>query len=251
MGLADLFSKEARARNNLKKTIQRAADKHAQSGDRFRALEQLRDDGSPQAIAGLLRRFSFVYDKSIEDEQEKEWVYQILVELGAKVLPELRRYMHESETLSWSLKVLEHVATGEAFHETLQKLCEENDNSYVRDPSKKIQLVHFMGEHRDPAIVSLIVPYVDDIDEGVRFKAVEALLHQGQREVILTPLVSRLLNKSEESRRIKVRIVEGLSETGIPISERTSEVERALAELGIDGKLDNQKRVKLSAHSRA
>ena len=251
MSLADLFSKEARARNNLKKTISRAADKHAQSGDRFRALELLRDDGSPAAIGGLLRRFSFVYDKSIEDEQEKEWVYQTLVEMGAKILPELRTYLRDSETLSWSLKILEHIATGSAFHQTLQTLCEQNDNSYVRDPSKKIQLVHFMGEHRDPAIAALIVPYVDDVDEGVRFKAVEALLHQGQRELILVPLVSRLLNKSEESRRIKVRIIEGLSEAGVPIGERASEVERALNELGLDGKLDSQKRLKLSASSRA
>lgn len=251
MSLADLFSKEARARNNLKKTIARAADKHAQSGDRFRALEQLRDDGSPAAIGGLLRRFSFVYDKSIEDEQEKEWVYQTLAEMGAKILPELRAYLRDSDTLSWSLKILEHVAIGAAFHETLQTLCEQNDNSYVRDPSKKIQLVHFMGEHRDPVIAALIVPYVDDVDEGVRFKAVEALLHQGQRELILAPLVSRLLNKSEESRRIKVRIIEGLSEAGVPISERASEVERALNELGLDGKLDSQKRLKLSASSRA
>lgn len=250
MGLAELFSKEARARNNLKKTIARAADKHAQSGDRFRALEQLRDDGSAEAIAGLLRRFSFVYDKSIEDEQEKEWVYQILCEMGSKILPELRRYLRESETLSWSLKILEQVATGEAFHETLAALCEQNDNSYVRDPSKKIQLVHFMGEHRDPKIAELIVPYVDDVDEGVRFKAVEALLLQGQRELILSPLLGRLLNKSEESRRIKIRIVEGLSEAGMALSERTGEVERALMELGVDGRLDGQKRIKLSAPAR-
>ncbi len=89
------------------------------------------------------------------------------------------------------------------------------------------------------------------MDEGVRFKAVEALLHQGQREIILAPLVARLLNKSEESRRIKVRIVEGLSEAGVPITDRPSEVERALNELGLDGKLDSQKRLKLSSSSRA
>ncbi|HNF99133.1 MAG TPA: hypothetical protein PK493_17675, partial [Pseudomonadota bacterium] len=66
--------------------IQRASDKHAQSPDRFRALELLRDDGSADAIIGLLRRFSFVYDKTIEDEQEKEWVYHELVAMGPKVL---------------------------------------------------------------------------------------------------------------------------------------------------------------------
>jgi hypothetical protein len=69
--------------------------------------------------------------------------------------------------------------------------------------------------------------------------------------VILAPLLSRLLNKAEESRRIKVRILEGLSEAGVPINERTSEVERALDDLGLDGKLDAQKRLKLGPTARA
>src|SRR5436853_768952 len=67
----------------VQKTVARANNKNAQSVDRFRALEQLRDDGSDEAIAGLLRRFSFNYDKSIEDEQEKEWVHDTIIELAA------------------------------------------------------------------------------------------------------------------------------------------------------------------------
>ena len=250
MGLSDFFSKDSRSTRALKKNIARAIDKHAQSFDRYRAMEALRDDGSPDAVLGMLRRFSLRYEKSIEDEQEKEWAYQTLCEMGERVLPELRRYCKESETIAWGLKVLESVAQGETFQKFLRELCEQNDNSYARDPSKKIQLVHFMGEHRDPKIAELIVPYVDDVDEGVRFKAVEALLLQGQRELILSPLLGRLLNKSEESRRIKIRIVEGLSEAGMALSERTGEVERALMELGVDGRLDGQKRIKLSASSR-
>jgi HEAT repeat protein len=195
LGLANYFSKEGRQARSLQKMIQRASDKHAQSPDRFRALELLRDDGGAEAVMGLLRRFSFVYDKTIEDEQEKEWVYHELVALGTKVVPELRRYMRESDTLAWALKVLEQVAKGDELRETLRKLCEQNDNSYVRDPSKKTQLVHFMGEHRDPAIAELLVQYLEDIDEGVRFKAVEALLHQGQPEVVTAPLCRLLQNK--------------------------------------------------------
>jgi hypothetical protein len=250
LGLADLFSKEARSRRNLQKTIQRAGDKHAQSADRWKSLETLRDDGSAEAIGGLLRRFSFNYDKSIDDEQEKEWVYQALCSMGGKVLPELRSYMRESETLAWPLKILEHIAKGEKFLETLRMLCEWNDNSYVRDPSKKIQLVHFMGEHRDPAIAELIVPYLEDVDEGVRFKAVEALFGQGHRDVGLAPLIKALGNPSEESRRIKVAILEGLSAAGWPLGEHATAVEKALADLYIDGKLDREKRLKLAPNSR-
>lgn len=247
MGLADLFSKESRQKRNLQKTVQRANDKHAQSIDRWKALEALRDDGSSEAVLGLLRRFGFNYDKTIEDEQEKEWVYQALCELGEKTLPELRRYMRESETLAWPLKILEHIVKGDAFRDTLRTLCEQNDNSYVRDPSKKIQLVHFMGEHRDPAIAELIVQYLEDVDEGVRFKAVEALLHQGQQEVILAPLVKLLRLPTEESRRIKVRIIEGLAETGFVLGEHATAVGEVLAELGVDARLDGQRRVRMAA----
>lgn len=252
MGLADLFSKEGRSRRSLEKNIRVATEKHAQSVDRWKALETLRDDGSPEAIAGLLRRFSFNYDKTIEDEQEKEWVYQSLCAMGKKVVPELRNYMRESETLSWSLKILESVSSGESFAETLQKLCEWNDNSYVRDPSKKIQLVHFLGEHRDPAIAALVVPYLEDVDEGVRFKAVEASFAQGYRDIVLGTLLKALANTAEESRRIKVAIVEGLAAAGwsLGAGDEVNTVEKALDDLSLDGKLDGQKRIKLSSSSR-
>ena len=242
MGLSDLLSKEGRARRGLQKTIQRASDKHAQSIDRWKALEQLRDDGGEEATVGLLRRFSFNYDKTIEDEQEKEWVYETLSIMGAKVLPALRKYMRDTETLAWPLKILERVSKGETFLDTLRTLCEWNDNSYVRDPSKKTQLVHFMGEHRDPQIAKLLLPYLEDIDEGVRFKAVEALLHQAQADVVAEPLCKLLLNKAEESRRIKIRIVEGMADAGLSVSDKTS-VERVIDELGIDATVDGKGRI--------
>lgn len=255
MGLSDLFSREGRARRGLQKTIQRASDKHAQSIDRWKALEQLRDDASDEALVGLLRRFSFNYDKTIEDEQEKEWVFETLAGIGSKVLPALRQYMRETETLAWPLKILERVSSGDTFLETLRMLCEWNDNSYVRDPSKKIQLVHFLGEHRRAEIATMIVPYLEDIDEGVRFKSVEGLLFQlGEpsgdtataiREATLVPLIQLLANPKEESRRIKVRIVEGLAELGQRLSEHAATINQAIVELGIEAKLDREGRIKL------
>ncbi len=252
MALSDFFSKESRGSRALKKMVQRANDKHAQSPDRWKALESLRDDGSPEAVLGLLRRFNFRYDKSIEDEQEKDWVYESLVDLGEKVLPQLRQHMRETDTLAWPLKVLEKVTTGEAFREALHELCERNDNSYVRDPSKKIQLVHFMGDHKDPVLAQLLVPYVDDADEGVRFTAVEALLQQKNQEVGAPPMIRRFLNSQEESRRIKVRIAEGLASLGWPLAAAAAggaaevgEFDRALSELIPGARLDGQKKVKL------
>src|SRR5438094_130613 len=102
--------------------MQRAVDKHAQSADRWKAMESLRDEGSQEAVLGLLRRFSLFYDKTIEDEQEKEWVYQTLVDMGDQILPALRRYVKETDTLAWALKVLEGVVKGDRLREILREL---------------------------------------------------------------------------------------------------------------------------------
>ncbi len=235
--------RDSRGERALKKNLQRAVDKHAQSPDRWRALEALRDDGSPEAILGLCRRFSLFYDKSIEDEQEKEWVYQVLLDMGDKVIGPLRRYMRETETLAWALKVLEGVTKGEQFREVLRELCEQNDNSYARDSTKKNQLLHFMGEHRDPVLAELTVPYLEDMVEDVRFHAVESLLAQRNEAISRLPLLSLLLQPTEESRRIKVRIIEGFAKNGFPVTERAAEVERLLPDLLPEARMDRDKKL--------
>lgn len=251
MGLSDFFSRDARGERALKKNMQRAVDKHAQSPDRFRALEALREDGGPEAILGLCRRFSLFYDKTIEDEQEKEWVYQVLVEMGDKVLPSLRKYMRETETLAWSLKVLEGVTRGDQFRQVLRDLCEQNDNSYARDSTKKIQLIHFMGEHRDPMLAELLVPYLEDMVEDVRFHAVDALIAQRDEDITRAPLLRLLLSPTEESRRVKIRILEGLSKNGFVITESAADVERLMQDLVPGAHMDKARRLHVPEGQRA
>src|SRR4051794_18881241 len=73
-----LFSKE----RALQKTIDKATNKLAQQPDRWGALEKLRDDGSEEALYGLCKRFGVTSMKGVEDEQEKSWVVDVLVEKG-------------------------------------------------------------------------------------------------------------------------------------------------------------------------
>src|SRR5438093_621369 len=101
MGLMDLFNSGARAERSLKKHIARARNKDAQSVDRFGSLEALAADASKEAVGGLLGRFTIRYDKSIEDEQEKEWVFEQLCKLGDKILPELEHHLRTAESISW------------------------------------------------------------------------------------------------------------------------------------------------------
>src|SRR6476619_1657354 len=100
MGVLDFFSKDGRDKRALQKNAARAINKYAQSPDRMKAMQGLRDDGSDDALYALMKRFGMKYDKTIEDEQEKEWAFEVLVEKGAKVLPALKRYLDSAESIS-------------------------------------------------------------------------------------------------------------------------------------------------------
>src|ERR1700733_4291653 len=125
MGLMDLFGG---GKGRLHKHVARAKNKDAQSADRFASLEALRDDGSAEAIEGLFGRFTIRYDKSIEDEQEKQWVFDELVRMGAQILPQLHDHLRRAESIAWGLKILHEVSSAEEAWPILADLCERNDN---------------------------------------------------------------------------------------------------------------------------
>jgi hypothetical protein len=237
MSLLDLLTKEGRKAGALKKNLARAVNKHAQSVDRMKSLEALRDDASDEAMYGLLRRFSFVYDKTIEDEQEKEWVETTLVSMGTRVLPMLKKYLHDADSISWPLRILEKVATPDDIYDILVKLTEHNEPGYVRDPSKKIQMLNYMGDHKDKRMSAMLLPYLEDMDEGVRFTTVEALLKQRDEAVSREKLLAHFVKPEEESGRIKIRIAEGFADRGWDVKGYRGTVEKLLpAQFHVDGK---------------
>lgn len=245
MGLKDLFSAAGRAERSRQKNIARVRDKHAQSVDRFEALEALEEDGTPAAIVGMLGRFSMRYDKTIEDEQEKQWVYDRLKRRGATILPSLRTYLLATDTLSFALRLLGEIGEIETIRPLIDELLQKHDNTYTRDPEPKTQLLHFLGDLKDEKLARALVAYLDDVDEGVRYTAVESLLKQGLAAVAFEPLLKHLQNPSEESRRLKRRILEGIGEQGWEIPKpEIDTVQKLVADLWSEARIDNHGRIK-------
>jgi HEAT repeat protein len=254
MGLFDFLTGGGNSPKALDKHAARARNKDAQSVDRFGSLEALANaagDGEnrSRAVLGLLGRFTMRYDKTIEDEQEKEYVFDQLRRLGPSILPEVEQHMRNAESIAWGLKLLSEIANDDEAWPVLERLCEQNDNNYTRDPSKKTQLVHHLGEAKDPRAAVALVPYLEDVDEGVRFTAVEAVLRHGV-PAAREPLLRLLGNEKEESRRIKRRIAEGLAELGWDVRGEAS-VEKLIADLLPGSRIDNHGRVKMAGDKSA
>ncbi len=223
-----LFNKE----KALKKTIERANNVMSQSADRWAAMEKLREVGSDEALDALCRRFSFTYDKTIEDQQEKDWTVASLVSLGEPALGPLRRYMKSAKNLGYPLKILGQITTEERIFEVLDELLEDEEPGYVRDPKRRIDIIEWLGEWTaKPAdIVKRVLPYVEDFDENVRFKTLETISLKPDAAAAET-ICRAMVRDEEESKRFQVRCAEVLAEQGWSIASHKGEVESLLPKL--------------------
>lgn len=221
-----LFSKD----RALQRTIDKATNKLAQQPDRWGALEKLREDGSDGALFGLCKRFGITSMKGVEDEQEKNWVVDVLVEKGPMSLTSLVRYMKGADQLAYPLRVLEKVADHDKQLAVVDEILANEPPGYVRMPDKRIDLLKWFTEHKgmaDDEVIARVTPYVADFDENSRFTAIEGL---GTKEPakIAAPLIDALLRPEEESGRIKRTIIEVLERTKAPLGDRKAQVAAAL-----------------------
>jgi hypothetical protein len=225
MGLLDLFSKEKTRERNAG----RAINKYAQSGDRLKALQTLLAEGSPEALYAVMRRFGMMYDKTIDDEQEKNYVFDSLVEKGAAVLEPLKKYLLSADSISWPLRVLDKVvATKDEVIDVLAEVMKRHEPGYERDPTKKIQLLNHLTAIKHPRVPPLVVPYLADMDTGVRYAAAEALITQGDEAAARDALLDVFVSAEEESLRLRIRIADGFAELGWPLGDKRAEVEKRL-----------------------
>lgn len=217
-----LFSKEAK----LQRLIKKAGNQLSQSPERHSAMEGLLNDGSDEALYHLLRRFTFNYNKTLEDEQEKEWVVDAMTGKGAAVLPALERYLKSSTNIAYALRILERVAERRQVLDIIDTLLADEDPDYTRDTTKRIQIIHWLGEWHEAEsqeVAQRVVPYLKDFDENTRYSAVEALSTRPAPEAA-APLVAALVRSTEESTRLRVRMAEVLADAGLPLGEGESAV---------------------------
>jgi hypothetical protein len=240
-----LFSKD----RALKRAMDKVTSKHAQSVDRWAAMEKVAKQGSDDALYALCCRFGFKYDKTIEDQQEKQWVVDTLVGKGGKALASVRRYMKTATSLHYPLLVLGRVADKATVFEILDEILADEPPGYTRDPERRTDVLSWLGEWDEGSneeVARRIIPYLADFDENVRYKAVDAIGLKPSPEAA-EPLVAALVREEEESRRLRQRIAEVLADNQWDLGERKADV-AALLETQLTGyKMHRDRLVKQGA----
>lgn len=223
------------------------ADKRAQTYDRMEALQQLADMKTPDAAAALLRRFTFVIDPSITDSEEKELAFQGIIAAGKECVPAVvdfcltgGRAGAKAEQLTWPIKILHELLEDDEYQQELIDLLGHFDTEYERNVEPKIQVIQALEEVHAEEVREAVAPFLEDVNETVRFHAVQTTFAQNNVESL--PALVKLL-EAEESVRVKNKVAEGLLFRGWVIPPDLREATRAAFRdtggytVGSDGKI--------------
>lgn len=248
-----------RGKTRVEKLTRRATNQYAQSPDRYGAMEDLfklaasswekaekLEPGSPEraelerqsddCYVALLRRFGMNASKSIDDEEEKGWLYKRLTQIGKPMLEPIKSFCRDAEGVAWALRIVEDIANETEEWEILDVLLEAHPPVYERDSSAKLQMLTHLKEIEDERVRDILIRYLDDPDENVRFFCIEALIDNAEEEA-KAALVGHLDSPDEDSVRLRSRILDGLADLGWDLSDHAATIRKHVeGEHSFDGK---------------
>ncbi|AUX22114.1 hypothetical protein SOCEGT47_026150 [Sorangium cellulosum] len=227
MGIFDFFRKSspppggAPSDKKVAGPAKVVADKRAQTYDRHEAIQTLAAMKSADAAAALLRRFTFSIDPSITDQEEKELAFQGIVDTGKDAVAAVVEFCVKAEALTWPLKILRELLDEADYRSELIRLLGRFDTEYARNVEPKQQLIVALGDLKGDDVRSAVEPFLEDVNETVRFHAVQTLFAQ-ETQASVPALVKMLA--AEESVRVKNKVAEGLMNRGwtVPAELRDS-----------------------------
>lgn len=200
MGIFDFLfggNKETQLRRHAKKV----SNLNAQADERESSAQWLAEEGSPTAIAALLKRFSINYEQRMKDIKEKEYIYKLLERQGADVIEPAKEWMRRNPNFAYPIQLITKFQGEEAMVTFLLELLSlENDDF---SPQKKLQLLSHLQNHKHDSICPAVLPYLKDFNEDVRFATIEAIAVQKDDQA-LAPLLEQM--EQEASNRLRHRI---------------------------------------------
>ncbi len=205
MGLFDFIF--GSPEQQLDRQCKRVQNINGQPEEREAAALYLAENGTERAIYGLLGRFDIAIENSMKDANEKAFVFELLVELGEPCLEPARAFALRCKNIANPLRLVEAVGGTEPLLATVLVMLDEEAAKEDFKPDRKRDLLVKLADYRDPRIVPSAVRFLSDFDEGVRYAAAQAIIHQ-ENEDGTAELLAALANPEEESNRLRVRIAE-------------------------------------------
>jgi hypothetical protein len=199
----------------IKRHGRRMTDRDSQAEDREASAYWLAKEGSDEALDALCNRFSMQLEHGMKDRKEKDLVFDLLVEHGARGAAVARRFAGRHLAFAYAVRVVERVEGAPAATSLLLDMLARESVDNELKPEKKHHLLVAVAERADARIVAAAAPFLADFDEGVRNAAMEAIA--AQEDPSAAEVLYRVLaNPKEESTRVRGRVAEVFASKGWP-----------------------------------
>jgi HEAT repeat protein len=209
-------------------------EKYGPSENRQKAIEQLGEMGTPEALLGLCERFTVLSDPGITDGEEKERALRILIDAGAAAVDPVREFVRREESgVSWGLRALAEIESAAKVNDFVLAELARLSREYSRDPDKKLVLLTWLVEHRGelPAepVQAALLPLLEDFSDDVRIAALRALTALAPGEPVRDALIELLLRDTDNA-RVRGDVLEALARMGADVKGHRPSVEPLLVD---------------------
>src|SRR5690625_3221267 len=228
MGIFSYFSQEAKLERRRASAQKRLSNMYYQSVERNAAaqemaeLAQQHEDG--KALRILLTRFEHMNPSTTVDQDEKQYVVELLHSIGDFAIEGTKKYVEETtEAIFWPMRYLKEKLSEEDFCTFLAEMLASTSDEYVRDPKKKLGLVQLAKEHPSEDVKREVLRFINDFDENVRFHAINVAV-ECEADGLQDALREQWANPSEDSGRIWMQIAEVFMKKGWTVGDKAEEI---------------------------
>ena len=232
MGLLDKLgiggTKDERDARSIQKLQKKTVEKFGPPENRQGAIEELGELKTEAAIEALLLRYTVRVDPGITDDEEKQHVYELVLDAEDVSIQPLKKFILGRDEIAWPLKALSALLPE---HEVVKFLVEgahKLAGEYTRVPEKKVLLLHALQAHKSAEIVAAALPFLEDMDDEVQIAAADAIAAQ-EGEAGREPLIQSFLRAHEGSNaRVRESLAGILADSTWDVKGYTPKVEAAL-----------------------
>jgi HEAT repeat protein len=223
----DLFKRGAPSQKQIDRTVKRLTETHGEEGPRIEAAQKLLDWSTPEALLGLIKRFTVSSRVITQDVEEKRMVVDMLVTKGKDAVEPLLRFMKTHHQVDWPVQALARILPKEALVPRLVEIVRTVAESEFTAPEHRVSLIRALQDHATEDMRPTLEGFLGDSDDDVRIAAIECLSEIGEsvREVLLEAFL-----EAEDRPRIRRRICDIFSDRGWPVKGFRPKIEETLPE---------------------
>ena len=219
---------QAPSSKQIHKVVKRLTEPQGEDAPREEAAEKLAEWGTPDALYGLLKRFTISSKVMDKDVEQKRMVVRMLVERGRDAVEPILRFLGSHHNVEWPVRALSEILPREELVPMLVGALEKvAAASEFTPPEHKADLIRAMRGHVTPEIAAVLRQFLADPDDDVRIAAIDAISEVGEdmREQLLEAFL-----EVDDRPRIRIKIAEVFADHDWPVKGYRPKIEETLPE---------------------